>query len=368
MDVHSRTTEVVAATPRGRIRDRWSLATAIPDLTEVIETVPRPRTVVFEEGPMADWLCRHLRPIADRVIVCDPRRNHLVANDGDKDDPIDARKLLQLAQGEYIREVHHSESDGRAAFKRRVRLYHDRIRRRVAEANRVIWFVRQAGLVITEEAFADADAAREMVAALPDRRWRLEAELLLRGYRTARQQEFELTRMITRTARRIDVIRRWAELPGVKWIRGATFYAYVDTPWRFKSKAALWKYMGIGLERCRSGEGPKRKGFRLPRQYNRVLKGMILGAAMTATSTGGPNPFADQQKELITRGLSPRTARRTVGRSQAAVMWAMWKTGTEYHPEWVGIPAAELTAIRNGSPQQDSQQAVRRSSKARHGP
>ena len=60
--------------------------------------------------------------------------------------------------------------------------------------------------------------------------------------------------MITRTARRIDVIRRWAELPGVKWIRGATFYAYVDTPWRFKSKAALWKYMGIGLERVPEGE------------------------------------------------------------------------------------------------------------------
>ena len=37
MDVHSRTTEVVVGTPRGRIRDRWSLPTTIPELTAAID-------------------------------------------------------------------------------------------------------------------------------------------------------------------------------------------------------------------------------------------------------------------------------------------------------------------------------------------
>jgi transposase len=346
MDVHSRTTEVVAGTPRGRIRDRWSLPTAIPDLTEAIKTVPRPRTVVLEEGPMADWLYRHLRPVTDRVVVCDPRRNHLVANDGDKDDPIDARKLLQLAQGGFIREVHHSQSEGQAAFKRRVRLYHDRVSRRVAEANRLIWFCRHAGVVVMEGDFAHPEAARELLERLPTRGWRADAALLLEGYEMAQSQERRVERAMTRAAKRIDVIRRWVELPGIRWVRGATFYAHIDTPWRFRSKAALWKYMGIGLERCRSGSGPMRS--RLPRQFNRTLKGMILGAAQTATSWPG-NPFADRYKELITRSLSPSAARRTVARSLAAVMWAMWKTQTDYHPKWVNIPAAELTAIRNGS-------------------
>jgi transposase len=270
-----------------------------------------------------------------------------VANDGDKDDPIDARKLLKLVQGGFVREVHHAESDRRAAFKRRVRLYYDRQRHRVAEANRIIWFVRHAGIVVRETAFRDPSSARALLEKLPNRGWRTDAAVLLKGYRKAREQEEEIERAMRRTAMRIDVIRRWAKLPGIGWIRGATFYANVDTPWRFRSKAALWKYMGIGLERCRSGDGPMR--FRLPRRYNRILKGAILGAALTATSTSNENPFADRHKELIARGLSPTAARRTVARSLSATMWAMWKTGTEYHPQWVSVPAAELTAIRNGS-------------------
>jgi hypothetical protein len=30
-------------------------------------------------------------------------------------------------------------------------------------------------------------------------------------------------------------------------------------PWRFRSKSALWKYLGMGLERQRSGKGPDTK-------------------------------------------------------------------------------------------------------------
>ena len=62
----------------------------------------RPRTLTFEEGPLADWLARTLRPHVERVIVCDPRRNALIAKSGDKDDPIDAERLAQLLRGGYF--------------------------------------------------------------------------------------------------------------------------------------------------------------------------------------------------------------------------------------------------------------------------
>lgn len=345
MDVHSRTCEVLAATPRGRVRARWSLPTTIPALRKAVESVPRPRTVVLEEGPMAQWITDHLRPQVDEVVVCDPRRNHLVANDGDKDDPIDVEKLLRLHRGGFLRRVHHPEAR-RADFKARVRLYHDRVRHRVAEGNRVIWFVRHAGIVITSQAFGDAASARTLLQRLPARR-RSEAMLLLRGYRSARAQERRLEASITRTARRHELLRRFEAVPGIGWIRGATFYTCVDTPWRFRSKQALWKYLGIGLERSRSGSGPTR--YRLPRQCNRMLKNVILGAAHTAVSRSRPNPFADRYQELIAAGHPRATARRTVARSLAAVMWSMWKSQTTYHPEWIGLTAAELTALRCGT-------------------
>jgi transposase len=56
-------------------------------------------------------------------------------------------------------------------------------------------------------------------------------------------------------ARGQELIGRLMELPGVGLIRASMFVAYVDTPWRFAGKQSLWRYLGIGLKRERSGEG-----------------------------------------------------------------------------------------------------------------
>jgi len=69
------------------------------------------------------------------------------------------------------------------------------------------------------------------------------------------------------------------------------------------------------------------------------LKYTILGAAMSAV-TSGKNPFADQHERWTRQGISPRNARRNVARSLAATLWGMWKTGSVYRPEWVGVATA----------------------------
>ncbi len=84
------------------------VATKLPAVLALIDQVRRPRAVVMEEGPLSDWLARGLAGEVDRVIVCDPRRNRLIAAEGDKADPIDAAKLLALARGGYVRPVHHA--------------------------------------------------------------------------------------------------------------------------------------------------------------------------------------------------------------------------------------------------------------------
>ena len=46
--------------------------------------------------------------------------------------------------------------------------------------------------------------------------------------------------------------------------------------------------------------------------------------------------FAGPDVRLLKDGISPRIARRNVARSQATVMWGMWKRSDDYRPEWVG--------------------------------
>jgi transposase len=162
-------------------------------------------------------------------------------------------------------------------------------------------------------------------------------ELLWSGYDEALRQEKQLHREVVRSAKADEQVARWEALPGIGWIRGLTALVYLDTPWRFKSKQALWKYMGIGLVRERSGEGTAFVHVELA--ANRVLKSVIVGAAESAIKQGD-NPFAEQFEKWMASGLSRRNSRRNVARSMSGVMWGMWKNGGKYDPELVGRASA----------------------------
>ena len=291
---------------------------------------------------MASWLWRNLRAEVDAMVVSEPRRNRLIAKEGDKDDDLDAEKLALLYRGGFIKEVHQVASLKQAVFKQQVALYHHRVRQRVREAHRITHLFRQHGIVIREKAYvAQADRAA-LLKQLPAGA----RELVKRtwtSYDALVEQEDQWRQHLVQAAQGVDVIRRFAELPGISWVRGATLYAYLDTPWRFRSKAALWKYLGIGLERQHSGNGPEHLG--VPKRKHTLLKSTILGAALSAIAQEH-NPFADLYRRWLERGLSSRLARRNVARRLAATLWGLWKNSSAYEPDWVGVAAAASAAAK----------------------
>jgi transposase len=342
LDAHCQFTEMAVVNSRGEVVRRQRCPTTIPALAELLGAVPRPCAVALEEGPLADWLWRNLAPRVEQFTVCDPRRNGLIAKDSDKDDPIDAAKLAQLLRGGYLRAVHHPEALGRAVFKQWVLLYHDRVRQRVQEANRVMAYLRRYGIFVRERAFRDPGDRPGLAGRLPPEPLAAaHLQVLWQSYDLAAAQVRQLRQRLTRQAAQEDVIRRWQELPGIGWVRAASLFVFLDTPWRFPSKAALWKYLGVGLERRHSGPGPAR--VRVVRRSNRVLKGVIVGAAQRAIGQGA-NPFAEQYRRWLKAGVPPGPARRNVARALAAAVWGMWKSGSAYHPEWVGAVAAAAAA------------------------
>ena len=337
-DVHCQFCELAVITAAGRVVQRQRCATTIPALLEIVRGVPRPRYLVIEEGPLAGWLWRNLHTEVDRMAVSDPRRNRLIAKDGDKDDDLDAEKLAQLLRGGFIKEVHQVETLERAVFKQLVALYHHRVRQRVREGLRITSLFRQHGVMIREKAYVAAADRAVLLERLP-------ANTALRdmvvsmwpAYDALAEQEEMWRKNLIKQAQTEEVVRRFTELPGVRWVRAATLYAYLDTPWRYRNKSALWKYLGIGLERQHSGNGPEHLG--VPLRAHRLLKNTILGAALSAV-TQGNNPFADLHRRWLEQGLSAKLARRNVARALAATLWGLWKNGSAYHPEWVGVALA----------------------------
>jgi len=367
MDTHGKTTDICCKTS-ARAKGRcWHVATTIPALREVIESIARPRHLTFEEGPLADWLHRELDEYVDEILVSDPRRNALIAKDGDKDDPIDAGKLVDLYCGGYLRGVHHSGDLARTVFKRLVGLYHERVEHRVSESNKIIGWLKGWGIVVGESSFA-TEADREVLleelmkrggaqktekpeGERPEKGKRaqrvekgmMEAmgenlRLLWGGYDQAMEQEVQLGRELERAAKKDEAVMRLTELPGIAYVRAATLVAYLDTPFRFRSKSALWKYMGIGLVLERSGEG--RGWLHVEQACNRRLKSVILGAAQSAIMQG-ENPFAVQYQAWLKGGLSAVNAKRNVARSLATTAWGMWKSKSVYDPSRVVVSGGQ---------------------------
>jgi len=344
MDCHCQFCEIAVVDVAGRVVQRDRRETTIPALLELVEAVPKPRTLVIEEGPLAGWLWRNLGPAVDDMVVSEPRRNRLIAKDGDKDDDLDAEKLAQLVRGGFVKPVHQVASLERAVFKQQVGVYHHRVRQRVRESLRLTSLFRQHGVMIREKDYVAAAQRPALLARLPaDETLRALITLLWSAYDDLVAQEEKWRQRLIALATKEEVVQRFQALPGVGWIRAATLYAYLDTPWRFRSKAALWKYLGVGLQRQRSGNGPEHLG--VPTQAHRLLKGTLLGAALSAVASGN-NPFADLYGRWLEQGLSSKLARRNVARVQAATLWGMWKNGSAYRPEWVGVALAAQPATK----------------------
>ena len=345
MDTHSQTTDICVKT-RANGPGRWyHVKTTIPEIAAVIAQVRGPKELVFEEGPLAGWLLRNLRRHVDKAQVCDPRRNALIAKDGDKDDPIDAGKLADLRLGGFTRAVHHPESLERVVLKQTVGLYHERVDHRVAQANKVMGLLKQWGIMAKEKDFqAAADRERllaELVASLgaaegaAGKAVAAHVSLLWRSYDEALRQEAALAREMERLAKQQEVVVRWEQIPGIGWIRGLTLLAYLDTPWRFKSKRQLWKYMGIGLVREHSGNG--HTWVHVDNSGNRALKDAVVGAAETVIMRKSGELYR-RYEWWCKQGQSYKNARRNVARDIAAACWAMWKTGAAFDERLLGGP------------------------------
>jgi transposase len=344
IDVHCQFCEIAVLNGAGKVVQRERCDTTIPALVAVLQGVPRPCAVVIEEGPMAGWLWRNLHAEVDARVVREPRRNRLIAKDGAKDDDLDAEKLALLHRGGFIKEVHQAASLEQAAFKQQVALYHFRVRQRVREAHRITHLFRQHGVILREKAYGNAEDRPALLARMPaPAQVAALVQALWISYDGQVDQEEKWRRCLTRQAQAVELVRRLQELPGVAWIRAATMYAYLDSPWRFRSKEALWKYLGIGLERKRSGNGPEYLG--VPRRTHRLLKSTILGAARSAVAQGD-NPFADLYRRWLEQGLSSKLARRNVARRLAATTWGLWKNGSAYHPDWVGVAGSAQAAAK----------------------
>jgi transposase len=331
-DVHSNNTEL-AIEQRGKIVSRYSVPTTIPAISTVLSSLQGKKILAMEEGPMAGWLFRNLKEKVDKFIVSEPRRNKLITCEGDKDDRIDSGKLAILLRGNFLKPVHHTSDSHRAHLKHWINLYHDRVRDAVRDINKIRACCRMHGVRIPRKVVRNHVHRHQWLSELDNPTLKVQLQMLWIGYDATKEQVGMAKKQFSSYARKYPIINSWSDLPGIGIIRATTIFAYLDTPWRFKNRAKLHRYCGVGLVRATSGKDKKGRPrpalLKLPWAVNRRLKNAVMGAATTAIERSD-NAFKDYYERMVSNGITPANAKHSVARKMVSTMSAMWKTGNEY--------------------------------------
>lgn len=126
-DCHLSTLDFKVVNQGGKLIKAQEVATSANNFIQFVKDVPRPRTVIVEEGSLAAWLLEICVRNGEKLVISDPKRNLWIGSSGKKEDPIDAKKLAQLARGGYLKEIHHPLGQ-RRRFRELMMAYHDTVK------------------------------------------------------------------------------------------------------------------------------------------------------------------------------------------------------------------------------------------------
>ena len=332
-DVDYKMTEL-AIEQKQEVVSRHRVRTNIRDIKQVLNEISGKKILVFEEGTLASWLYRNLIDAVDEIAVCDPRRNKVIYDDGDKSDLLDAAWLAALHRGGFTKLVHHTQDEQRQSLKESVALYQDSSKDTVRKINKFRATCRAHGLSVPRIAVHNTDVRREWIGNIPQS-LAVQLSIMALGLDAAIEQSKIAKKLMIKRSKPYKMISYWNQLPGMGPIRSAILFAYLDTPWRFSSPKKLWKYCGVGLKNTSSGTDrygkPNTPRLCLYRKINQRLKAITLGAVLSAVRRGN-NEFSDTYERMVRDGVAPANARHTTGRKLLSVMWGMWKSNTKYVP------------------------------------
>lgn len=335
MDIGSTVTCMAAIDAKGELIDSAQFDTNIKSMAEFIERQNAKVFIMFEEGELSGWVYRELLHHADKVVVCDPKRNAWVAKAGSKSDKIDALKLSELARLGSYAPVHHSEDEDMISFKLAVQHYEECTKRVTRIKNQVKGKLRRQGVIIKDKsAYRKKERERilESISNLHSRSIIAQDMELMDILNTEKAKS--LVRVI-RMSKNFPVIERLNEVPGVGPRVSSRFVAYVQDPRRFRSRSKYLRYCRLGIVDKSSNGVPIGKKH-IDKAGCGSLKDVSRKVFNASRKTKTDNNFKSFYAESLKRTGSEENARLNTQRKIMLTMLAIWRDGTRYLPDQKG--------------------------------
>jgi transposase len=182
------------------------------------------------------------------------------------------------------------------------------------------------------------EANREDVQKrLPNAALRWQMESLYRELDMLSTERRGAHRMLGDVCRDIPEVELLASIPGVGLLIARTLVAWIVTPSRFLSDAALNSYAGLGLGQGVTNWQPIGHA-RASKRGQRKLKRVLFIAACAAIK--GKNGFARRYEARIQAGWKHRNAIRDIAKKILITAVGMWEKGCVYNDDLVSVPVS----------------------------
>lgn len=314
LDVHKETIAIVVIDEQGKTIVQSVIATDCETICDFLQGLSGEIHVTFEVGTQSNWLYRQIKPLVEKVVVCNPRHNNLLMI-GNKADLIDAEKLAQLLRLGALREVWQHSAE-QACLKELVRTHENLISDSIKVMNRIKAVYRSQAIKCVGTSVYQISKRDEWLAKIPAPGLRFRAELLFQELDTLMDLRKQAKQEMLRQARQHQDFRRLCKIPGLGFINVSRLIAQVGTPFRFQTKRQFWTYCGLAVTTRSSADhqiidGKLQKNIKrtqtrgLNQHFCHRLKNVFK---MAAQKSARCEPFRLYYENLIDSGTRPALA------------------------------------------------------------
>ncbi len=340
LDIGDKQTVGSVLTRSGEVEETFSVATTMSALGRTM-TGFKPSRVVLEVGTHSPWISRLVEQAGHEVIIANPRRVRLIAENDSKTDEVDAELLARLGRldpGLLKPIVHRGERaqhdrilllarDGlvraRTQFVNQVRGFAKSLGHRMPSSSTVV-FPRRVREQFSKDLFPGQSAMLEMID-------RLTQEI--------RCMNREAEKLCKERYPETGVLR---QVKGVGPLTALGFVLTLEDPSRFAKSRTVGAYLGLRPRLRQSGGQQPR--LRITKAGDKLLRRYLVGASQYILGPFGPDTELRRfGLKLAERGgkAAKKRAVIAVARKLSVLLHRLWVTGEVYQEIGYGQPAQE---------------------------
>ena len=337
LDLHSAFSVLGSMDHGGKTQPRTRFATQAEALQREVARLrqrKRPVYLTMEAGALTRWASGIVRPLVERLIICEPRHNRLINSNPTKSDEADVEGMCLLLRLGKLKEVWMGIDRTREIYRALVyELLNWRDAQRELKALIKARYRQWGVLRLHGIKVFSAKGREDYLNQLPAEEERRMMRRLYRQFDHALLEWKETLKEVEQVGRDFWEVREFQRIPGVGPMAAHVFSAIIEEPSRFRDRHQLWKYSQLGITDRSSDNKPL--GYqRLDRRGNHELKNLSYHAWRTACkSTTGQNAIKDFYQASRLRTGSVRHARLNTQRKILETMWMIWLRKRAFDPD-----------------------------------